>query len=108
LIKLKLTMRYKISDLYWGNNDFKKCYQPRTNVIKDENGDLVKDSYRIFARRKNNFSQPFNVHGVNEVKQREIQTAEPLLLEPRVFEVEMAIEELKDTNHQVQIKSQQI
>ena len=30
--------------------DFKKGYQPRTNIVKDENGDLVTDSHSILAR----------------------------------------------------------
>ena len=33
-----------IRDLYRGINDFKKGYQPRTNIVKDEKGDLVIDS----------------------------------------------------------------
>jgi hypothetical protein len=36
-----------------------------------------------------------NVHGVNDVRQTEIHTAEPLVPEPSDSEVEMAIEELK-------------
>jgi hypothetical protein len=36
-----------------------------------------------------------NVHGVNNVRQIEVHTAEPLLPEPSAFEVEMAIEKLK-------------
>ena len=36
-----------------------------------------------------------NVHGVNDVRQTEIHTAEPLVPEPRAFEVELAIENLK-------------
>ena len=39
-----------IRDLYRGNNDFMKGYQPRTNIVKDEKGDLVADSYFILAR----------------------------------------------------------
>jgi hypothetical protein len=27
-------------DLYGGINEFKKGYQPRSNLVKDENGDL--------------------------------------------------------------------
>jgi len=30
-----------IRDLYKGINDFKKRYQPRTRIVKDEKGDLV-------------------------------------------------------------------
>jgi len=56
---------------------------------------LVTDSYSILARWMNHFSQLFNVHGVNDVRQTEIHTAEPLVPEPSAFEVEMAIEKLK-------------
>jgi hypothetical protein len=41
------------------------------------------------------FSQLLNVHGVNEVRQAETQTAEPLVPEPSVIEVELAIEKLR-------------
>jgi hypothetical protein len=30
-----------IRDLYRGINEFKKWYQPRINIIKDENGNLL-------------------------------------------------------------------
>jgi hypothetical protein len=73
----------------------KKGYQPRTNIIKDENGDLVTDSHSILARWRNHFSQLFSVHGVINVRQTEIHAAEPLVPEPSAFEVEMAIEKLK-------------
>jgi len=43
----------------------------------------------------NHFSQLFNVHGVSDVRQKEIHTAEPLVPELSVFEVEMAIEKLR-------------
>jgi hypothetical protein len=32
-----------IRDLYRGINYFKKGYQPRSNFVKDENGDLLAD-----------------------------------------------------------------
>jgi hypothetical protein len=35
------------------------------------------------------------MHGVSDVRQTETQTAEPLVPEPSVFEVELAIEKLK-------------
>ena len=38
-----------IRDLYRDNNDFKKGYQPRTNTVKDEKGDLFADSNSILA-----------------------------------------------------------
>jgi hypothetical protein len=40
-------------------------------------------------------SQLLNVHGVNDVRQAEIHTAEPPLPEKNAFEVEMATEKLK-------------
>ena len=43
----------------------------------------------------NNFSQLLNIHGFNDVRQSEIQTAEPPVPKPSAFEVEMAIEKLK-------------
>jgi hypothetical protein len=42
-----------------------------------------------------------------DIRQAEISVTEPLMPEPRAFEDEMAIEKLKDTNHQVLIKSHQ-
>ena len=36
-----------------------------------------------------------NVHGVNDVRQTEIHTAEPLVPEPSAFDVVMGIENLK-------------
>ena len=67
--------------MYRGINDFKKGYQPRTNVVKDEKGDLVADCYSIVARWRNYFSQLLNVYGLNEVRQTEIHIAEPLVPE---------------------------
>jgi len=78
-----------------GINDFKKGYQPRTNIVKDDNGGLVADSHSILARWRNYFSQLLNVHGVKDVRQTEIHTAEPLVPEPGAFELEMAIKKLK-------------
>jgi hypothetical protein len=56
---------------------------------------LVADSHSILARWRKHFSQLLNTHGVNDVRQTEIHTAEPLVPKPTAFEVEMAIEELK-------------
>jgi len=47
------------------------------------------------ARWRNSFSLLLNVHGVNDVRQAEIHTAEPLVPEPSAFEVELAVEKLK-------------
>jgi hypothetical protein len=42
-----------IRDLYKGINYFKRSYQPRSNLVKDENGDLLADSHIILNRWKN-------------------------------------------------------
>ena len=76
-----------IRDWYRGINDFKKGYQPRTNVVKDEKGDLVADSYSIVARWWNYFSQLLNVHGVNGIKHTDIHIAEPLVPEPSALKL---------------------
>ena len=96
-----------IRDLYRGISDFKKGYQPRCNIVKDEKGDLFADSHSIVAKWRNYFSQLFNVHGVKDVGQAEIHTAEPLVPEPSASEVELAIDKLKVTNRQVLTKYRQ-
>jgi hypothetical protein len=83
-----------IKDLYKGINDVKKGYQPTTRIVKDEKGDLVADSHSIMVRWKNYFSHILNVHGVSDVRQAEIHTAEPLVPEPSALEFELAIENL--------------
>ena len=81
--------------MYRGIIDFKKDYQPRTNIVKDEKGDLVADSYSILARCWHHFSQLLNIHGVSDGRQTEIHTAEPLVPETCAFEVELAVAKLK-------------
>ena len=82
IVELETNSKIKnIRDLYRGISDFKKGYQPRTSIVKDAKGDLV-------ARWRNYFSHILNVRGVNDVRQTEIHTAEPLVPEPRAFEVE--------------------
>jgi hypothetical protein len=84
-----------IRDLYRGISDFKKGYQPRSSIVKNEKGDLVADSHSNVARWRNYFSQLFNVHGVKDVMQAVMHTAEPLVPEPCATEVELVINKLK-------------
>ena len=77
--ELEANSKIHIRDLYRGINDFKKGYQSRCNIVKDEKGDLVADSHSNVVRWRNYFSQLFNVHGVKDVGQAEIHTAEPLV-----------------------------
>jgi hypothetical protein len=81
--------------LYRGISNLKIGYQPRTNIVKGEKGDLVADSHSIVARWGNSCPQLLNVHGVKDVRHIEIHTAEPLVLEPSAFEFELAIEKIK-------------
>ena len=55
---------------------------------------MITGSHSILARWRNNFSQLLNVHGVNDVRQTEIHTAEPLVPETSAFELELAVEKL--------------
>jgi hypothetical protein len=84
-----------IRDLYRGINEFKKGYQPRINIIKDENGNLLVDPQNVLNRWKNFFNQVQNVCGVHDVRQMDIHTAEPLVPEPSLVKVEIAIGKLK-------------
>jgi hypothetical protein len=93
--KSKIT---NIRDLYWRIRYFKKCYQPRPNILKDEKGNFVTDFHSILARWRNHFSQLLNIDAVNDARQTEIHTAGPLVPEPSALEVELVIGKLK--NHQ--------
>jgi hypothetical protein len=76
-----------IRDLYRGINGFMRVYQPRNNLVKDENGDLLADSHNILNR--------LNVHNVSDIRQIEVHTAEPLVPSPSRLEVEIAIAKLE-------------
>ena len=82
-----------ITDFYRDNSDCKKGYQPRINTVKDEKGDLNIDSYSIFTRLRNHFSQLLNVHGVNDVRQTGLHRAESLV--PESSALEMVVEKMK-------------
>jgi hypothetical protein len=57
-----------IRDLYKEINEFKRDYQPRNILVKDENADY----HNILNSWKNYFSQLLNVHNVSDVKQIEV------------------------------------
>ena len=67
----------------------------RTNTVMDEKSGLFTDSPNILLKWKNHFSQVFNTHGVSDLRQTEIHTAEPLVLAQSAIEVETAIEKLR-------------
>jgi hypothetical protein len=84
-----------IRDMYRDINEFKKGYQPRTNLVKDERGDLLADPRKILNRWKNYFCQLLNVYGAGGVRQTERYTAEPPVPEPSATEVKVATGKLK-------------
>jgi hypothetical protein len=45
-----------IRELYIGICKFKKGYQPRTNTVKDEKGDMFTESHSILVRWRNHFT----------------------------------------------------
>jgi hypothetical protein len=61
--------------LYWGINECKRGYQPRNNLVKDKNGDLLANSHNILNRWKNYFSQLLNVHNVSDARQIKVHMA---------------------------------
>jgi hypothetical protein len=78
-----MTSNSTVRALYTGIIEFKKGYQPKTNLVKDE------------TRWKNYFCQLLNVQGPGGIMQTEIHTAEPFVPEPSAGEVEVAIRKLK-------------
>jgi hypothetical protein len=66
--------------MYRGINAFKRSYQHRGNIVKNKNGDLLAESHNILNRWKNYFSHLLNAPRVNDARQIEIHTAEPLVL----------------------------
>jgi hypothetical protein len=90
--------------LYRGINEFKKGYQHIINIIKDENINLLADPQSVLNRWKNFFNQVLNVLGVHNVRQKDIHMAEPLVPEPSLVEVEIAIGKLKSYKPQVLIR----
>jgi hypothetical protein len=47
-----------IKELYRGMDEFKRGYQTRNNLVKDENGDLLADSHNILSRWKESVIVP--------------------------------------------------
>jgi hypothetical protein len=72
----KIAMNSKnknIRVLYRGINELKRDIQPRSNLVKDKNGDLA-DSH-ILNRLRNYFSRLLSVHRVSDVRQVDIHIA---------------------------------
>jgi hypothetical protein len=70
--QLAMNSRSKnIRDLYRGINEFRRGYQPRNNLLKDENGDLLADLHNILNRWKNCFTRLLKVCMISDVRQIE-------------------------------------
>jgi hypothetical protein len=83
-------------------NEFKKGYNPTTDIVCEDKGDLIADSHSILARWRNYFSQLLSIHEVSDVRQTELHTAEPLV--PK--RLRWIMKSCKDTNHQALTKFQ--
>jgi ribosomal protein L21E len=73
----EINSKTRISETIMAQSMTKNGYHLRTNTVMDENGDSVTGSHRIMARRRNHLS--LNVHRVNDGRQIEIQTTEPVV-----------------------------
>jgi hypothetical protein len=80
-----------------GINEFRRCYQLRNILVKDDNGDLLADTHNILNRRRSCFSQLLNVH-VSDIRQIEVHTAERSVLGPCRLEAEIAIANLSGSD----------
>jgi hypothetical protein len=69
LNELKSNSKNKnIRDLYRGINEFKMGYQPRTNLVRDEKGDLLADPRKIVNRWMDYFCHLLNAQRVKIYK----------------------------------------
>jgi hypothetical protein len=85
ITEIELNSKNKnIRDLYRGISEFKQGYQPKTNLLKEERGDLLVDPQNILTGWKNYFCQLLNVQEAGGIRQTEIHTAEPSAAEVAV------------------------
>jgi hypothetical protein len=81
--------------MYRGINEFNSGYQPRSNLVKVKNEDLIVDFNKIVNRWKSYFSPLLNVHNVSDIRQIETHTAEPLVPGPSHLKAEIAFAKVK-------------
>jgi hypothetical protein len=63
-------------------------------LVKEESGNLLADALKILNKCKYYYCQQLNEHGTGGVRQVEIHSAQPSVLEPSASEVEAAIGKL--------------
>jgi hypothetical protein len=56
-----------VRDQYRRRNEFKTGLQPRSNLVKYKNGDLLTDSHNILNRWRKLFSRLLNVRNVSDI-----------------------------------------
>jgi hypothetical protein len=69
--------------------------QPRNNLVKDKNSDLLVEFHNILNRWKKYFYQLLNVHSVNDVKKIQRHAAGPLVPERSRTKCDNAIVKLE-------------
>ena len=95
-----------IRGLYKRNIEF-KGQLPITNLVINKKNNLFADPNSGLKRwKKKCFSVSLNVHGVNDARQTEMHTAEPLVPEPSALRLWRFSESWKVTNHRILIKFQ--
>jgi hypothetical protein len=70
---------------------FRRVTTPELIKVKKEKCDLFVGSHSILVRCWNRFSQPLNIHGLNDVRQTELLTAVTPMPQTCAFDFELAI-----------------
>jgi hypothetical protein len=60
--------------------------QTRTNLVNDENGNVLEDSYNILSKNENYVFQLLNVYGNHDIREIEINTVNSLVRVSSSFE----------------------
>jgi hypothetical protein len=85
-------------NMYHNIKNQTKNFKPRINICKDKNENLISDRDKIIERWKEHFNELLNKHhSINTINEtQEIHTAENLIPEPSIEEVEKAVDKLKN------------
>jgi hypothetical protein len=102
--ELKTKIKTKMLKVRTEAQIIKKWYQTKINILKDNNGNLLSDPQRVLYRWKVFFNHVLNVHGVHDIRQMVIHTAELLAPEPSLVDVEIAFGSWNGVNPQILIR----
>jgi hypothetical protein len=81
-----------IRDMCRGINKFKKGYQPRTNLLNAEKGNLLTDPHQIENRWMNYFCQLLNVQLVGGISRQKYRQQTHLFQSPASLRLRMLLE----------------